>query len=208
MSLSKHSDQLARKPINDAKLSNKSLNGNSLYISLCGIKIKVKGDNKHGNNLKVEQTSHSTYVQATAELDDTPEPRPIRSKSLLKKTSARQVHPLESSRSLYSINLPSLFVGLDTPCPTLKGPPRPYVYLDNGASTPSLTCVQELLNAYLPYYSSAHRGTGFKSLLTTHLFEQTRSAVLNFVNANSKDHVCIFTRNTTESINKLARRFP
>ena len=60
----------------------------------------------------------------------------------------------------------------------------------------------------MPYYSSVHRGTGFKSLLSTHLFEQCREKVLQFVSANSSEHCCIFTRNTTESINKLARRFP
>ncbi len=107
-----------------------------------------------------------------------------------------------------AIDFPSLFVGLEVPCPVLKGSAKPYVFLDNGASTPSLKCVHELMNAYIPYYSSVHRGTGFKSLISTHLFEQTRDEVLNFVNANSKDHVCIFTRNTTESVNKLARRFP
>ena len=77
-----------------------------------------------------------------------------------------------------------------------------------GASTPALKCVKELLDEYIPYYSSVHRGNGFKSLLSTHLYEEARKAVHEFVNANPADHVCIFTRNTTESINRLARRFP
>ncbi len=116
-----------------------------------------------------------------------------------------------------------LFEGMYSPCPTISGEKKPYIYLDSGiiprvslfvdvsllgASTPSLKCVKQLLDQYIPYYSSVHRGNGFKSLLSTHLYERTRDSVLEFVNADPKDHVCIFTRNTTESMNRLARRFP
>ena len=65
----------------------------------------------------------------------------------------------------------------------------------------------KLINDYLPYYGSVHRGNGFKSLMSTHLFEAAREAIMELVHANEKDHVCIFTRNTTESINRLSRRF-
>ncbi len=53
-----------------------------------------------------------------------------------------------------------------------------------------------------------HRGTGFKSQLSTHAYEQSRSLVLDFVGADPAEHTCIFGKNTTEAINKLARRFP
>lgn len=53
-----------------------------------------------------------------------------------------------------------------------------------------------------------HRGTGFKSQLSTHVYEETRETVLKFVGANPEVHTCIFGKNTTEAINKLARRFP
>lgn len=120
----------------------------------------------------------------------------------------------------------NLFEGMYSPCPTISGEKKPYIYLDSGnfpritcprltgshtpvgASTPSMKCVKQLLDQYIPYYSSVHRGNGFKSLLSTHLYEKTRESVLEFVNADPKDHVCIFTRNTTESMNRLARRFP
>ena len=79
---------------------------------------------------------------------------------------------------------------------------------NKAASTPSLKIVHSTINEYLPYYSSVHRGSGFKSQLSTHIFEEARTGVMKFVNANENQHICIFTKNTSESINKLAKRFP
>jgi selenocysteine lyase/cysteine desulfurase len=101
-----------------------------------------------------------------------------------------------------------LFVGVDTQVPLLDGSQRAYINLDNAASTPALRAVQQTIEAFLPYYSSVHRGTGFKSQLSTHAYEQARLAVLAFLNADRQQHTCIFGKNTTEAINKLARRFP
>jgi selenocysteine lyase/cysteine desulfurase len=101
----------------------------------------------------------------------------------------------------------SLFVGTDTNVPLLDGRQTRYVNFDNAASTPPLKAVQEAVNQFLPYYSSVHRGTGFKSQLSTHMYEEARTITQNFVGANPKEHTCIFGKNTTEAINKLARRF-
>ncbi len=101
-----------------------------------------------------------------------------------------------------------LFVGLDALVPLLDGTSRCYTNLDNAASTPPMKAVQVAVDDFLVYYSSVHRGTGFKSQLSTHAYEQARQIVLNFVGANPIDHTCIFGKNTTEAINKLARRFP
>ncbi len=100
------------------------------------------------------------------------------------------------------------FVGSDIQVPLLDGSRRRYINLDNAASTPPLKCVREAVNGFMEYYSSVHRGTGFKSLLSTHYYEQSRSRVLEFVGADPAEHVCIFGKNTTEASNKLARRFP
>jgi cysteine desulfurase/selenocysteine lyase len=101
-----------------------------------------------------------------------------------------------------------LFVGLDALCPILDGSRRGYTNLDNAASTPALKAVQQAVDDFLVYYSSVHRGTGFKSQLSTHAYEQARQIVMEFVGANPADHTCIFGKNTTEAINKLARRLP
>ncbi len=102
----------------------------------------------------------------------------------------------------------NLYVGLEAEVPLLNGQHTRYINLDNAASTPALKSSQRAVNDFLTYYSSVHRGTGFKSQLSTHVYEETRDIVLKFVGANPLSHTCIFGKNTTEAINKLARRFP
>ncbi len=99
------------------------------------------------------------------------------------------------------------FVGLDTEVPLLDGRRIPYVNLDNAASTPALLHVQNTVDDFMKYYSSVHRGTGFKSQLSTHAYESARRQVLEFVGADPESFICIFGKNTTEAVNKLARRF-
>jgi len=101
-----------------------------------------------------------------------------------------------------------LFVGLDVQTPSLNGSKIRYINLDNAASTPPLRSVLKAINDFSMYYSSVHRGTGFKSQLSTYVYEQARHATLRFVGADPRTHTCIFGKNTTEAINKLARRFP
>ena len=101
-----------------------------------------------------------------------------------------------------------LFVGLEVEVPLLNDASRPYINLDNAASTPPLKAVQGAVDRFLVYYSSVHRGTGFKSQLSTHAYEEARQVVLRFLGADPHAHTCIFGKNTTEAINKLARRFP
>jgi selenocysteine lyase/cysteine desulfurase len=101
-----------------------------------------------------------------------------------------------------------LFTGIDAEVPTLNGGHRKYINFDNAASTPPFKAVQNAVNEFMVYYSSVHRGTGYKSQLSTHAYEAARQAVLQFVGADPNYHTCIFGKNTTEAINKLARRFP
>ena len=81
---------------------------------------------------------------------------------------------------------------------------RAFINLDNAATTPPLRQVADKITAFLPWYSSVHRGTGVKSLLTTALYESARQTVLQFVDADPQYHDVIFVRNTTEAINVLA----
>ncbi len=107
-----------------------------------------------------------------------------------------------------SINLRDQIVGIDQEVPLLDGRMVPYVSLDNGASTPSFSAVAEAVNKFLPYYSSVHRGTGFKSRLSTVAYDQAHEIILRFVGANPETNTCIFGKNSTEALNKLAYRFP
>ena len=101
-----------------------------------------------------------------------------------------------------------LFVGLENEIPLLKRAKKRYTNFDNSASTPPLKVVQSAVNDFLQYYSSVHRGAGYKSQLSTHAYEQARQTVMRFFGADPETHTCAFGKNTTEAINKLARRFP
>ncbi|MEI6308714.1 MAG: aminotransferase class V-fold PLP-dependent enzyme [bacterium] len=99
-------------------------------------------------------------------------------------------------------------VGIDRPVPLLDGSMKPYVYLDNAASAPALRPVQEKVNELLEWYSSVHRGSGYKSMLTTDAYERSRQIVASFCGADTARDCVIFVKNTTEAINKLAHRIP
>jgi cysteine desulfurase/selenocysteine lyase len=98
-------------------------------------------------------------------------------------------------------------VGIDQLVPLLDGTSRPYVYLDNAASTPTFRAVQAKVNEFLPWYSSIHRGTGFKSLVASEAYDTAREIVAEFVGADPTTDVVVFGKNTTEAVNKLANRF-
>ncbi len=106
------------------------------------------------------------------------------------------------------LNLRDQVVGLDTKVPVLNGQMITYVYLDNAASTPALKAVLDKVNSFLPYYSGVHRGTGFKSRISTVAYDRAHEIIANFVNANPGTNSVIFGKNTTEAINKLSYRFP
>ena len=104
-------------------------------------------------------------------------------------------------------DLRKAIVGLDTSVPLLDGSERPYVFLDNAASTPSFRPVLRAIEDFLPWYSGVHRGTGFKSLLATEVFDAAHDAAGEFVGADLETNAVIFTKNTTECVNKLAARY-
>lgn len=108
----------------------------------------------------------------------------------------------------HALALRERIVGIDQLVPVLDGSMRPYVNLDNAASTPALRVVLETVNRFMEWYSSVHRGTGFKSRVATQAYEDARAIVAKFVGARPRDHVVIFGKNTTEAINKLSYRLP
>jgi cysteine desulfurase / selenocysteine lyase len=104
-------------------------------------------------------------------------------------------------------DLRSEIVGLNTRVPLLDGNDRPYVFLDNAASTPTFRTVLQCIEQFLPWYSGVHRGTGFKSLLATSVFDGAHDVVTRFVGADLQTNTCVFCKNTTECVNKLSNRF-
>ena len=98
-------------------------------------------------------------------------------------------------------------VGTGQLVPCIDGVSRPAVELDQAASTQALRPVAERVEAFLPWYSSVHRGAGFRSRHATAAYEEARRAVLAFAGRpdDGRD-VAILCRNTTEAINHLAYR--
>jgi selenocysteine lyase/cysteine desulfurase len=107
-----------------------------------------------------------------------------------------------------TLHLRDQIIGLDQTVPLLNGTYTTYINFDNAASTPALRKVLDSVNQFMGWYSSVHRGSGFKSQLATEVYEEARRIVAEFVGANSRQHVVIFGKNTTEALNKLAYRFP
>src|SRR5688572_427633 len=99
-------------------------------------------------------------------------------------------------------------VGLDQMTPRLDGRLAPYINLDNAASTPPLRDVVEAIDRFLPYYSSVHRGAGYKSRVSTAMYDEAHDIIARFVGADTRTNTVIFGKNTTDAINKLAFRYP
>lgn len=91
--------------------------------------------------------------------------------------------------------------------PTCHGTFVEYANFDHGASTPALMSVKAAVDRATQTYSSVHRGQGWTSQVSSHYYEAARDEVARFVGAREDDEV-VFTRNTTDSFNLLARSLP
>ena len=97
--------------------------------------------------------------------------------------------------------------GSQTEVPVLGGTTKRYIFLDNGASTPVLEDVRTTVDKFMSYYGSVHRGSGFKSQLSSWLLDEARATVLNFAGADPTSYTAVFTKNATESLNRLSQLF-
>ena len=87
-------------------------------------------------------------------------------------------------------------------------PGVPLVYLDNAATSQK---PQQVLDAMRDYYeqhnANVHRGIHTLAEEATALYEGARDKVASFINAADRREV-IFTKNSTEALNLLARTIP
>ncbi len=98
-------------------------------------------------------------------------------------------------------------VGSGVLVPCVDGRDRPAVELDQAASTQAHPDAAARVQEFLPWYSSVHRGAGFRSRRATAAYENARRAVLGFAGRDPDGpDVAIICRNTTEAINHLAYR--
>lgn len=98
-------------------------------------------------------------------------------------------------------------VGTGLEVPLVTGGTTTYANLDIAASAPALQAVADRVAAFLPYYSSVHRGAGHASAVSTAAYETARRTIGAFVGARSDD-VVQFTRHTTDAFNLLAGAVP
>lgn len=100
--------------------------------------------------------------------------------------------------------LRDLICGLDMEVPIIDGRYVKGVNFDNAATTPAFQSVMNEVINFTPQYSSIHRGMGYKSQLSSNLYEQSRLIIANFVKADLYHKSIIFVNNTTHGINKLS----
>lgn len=109
-------------------------------------------------------------------------------------TETATTYPIEQIRSQF----PNLSV-------EIKG--KKLRYLDNAATTHKPISVIETLESYYKTSNSnIHRGVHTLSQKATKLYENTRTIVKNFINAEHLEEV-IFTKGTTEGINLVSNSF-
>jgi len=120
------------------------------------------------------------------------------------------VAPLPSSgtsRGVHATDPLAALVGSGLRVPCVDGIDRPAVELDQAASTQAHPGTVARVEEFLPWYSSVHRGAGFRSRRATAAYESARRSVLTFAGRDPDgSDVAIFCRNTTEAINQLAFR--
>ena len=97
-------------------------------------------------------------------------------------------------------------LGHNIKVPVYSGDHLQYINLDNAATTPPFLQVSKKLNEIMPYYGSIHRGSGYKSLISTQLFEEAKDTIFKFADGDIENDIIIFGVNATDCINHLSRR--
>ncbi|MGX6606603.1 aminotransferase class V-fold PLP-dependent enzyme [Micromonosporaceae bacterium Da 78-11] len=81
------------------------------------------------------------------------------------------------------------------------------INLDYAATAPCVRAAADAVAGLLPWYGSVHRGSGLRSQTSTLEYDRARDVVADFLGARPGDQV-VFTRNTTDALNLLARALP
>ncbi len=97
-------------------------------------------------------------------------------------------------------------VRADTPQLTRVVNGRTITYLDSGASSLQPRAVIDAMSQYYALrHANVHRGVYQTANESTEAYEGSRSAVARFINAPGGENEVIFTKNTTESLNLVAK---
>ena len=81
---------------------------------------------------------------------------------------------------------------------------KPLIYFDNGATSQKPNAVIERISRYYTHENAnVHRGVHFLSDQATNAYEQARTTIARYINAEHSQEI-IFTKGTTDSINTVA----
>jgi cysteine desulfurase/selenocysteine lyase len=84
---------------------------------------------------------------------------------------------------------------------------KPLSYLDSGASSQQPNVVIDAVrNLHEHQYANVHRGVHTLSMESTHLYDEARAKVRDYIKAKTSEEI-IFTRGATESINLVAQAY-
>ena len=93
-----------------------------------------------------------------------------------------------------NLALRKLIVGLNAKVPLINGQYVTSINLDNAATTPPFYAVLRDIEEFSPWYASVHRGAGYKSILSSNIYEDSRDVVKKFVNTDETRDVVIYTK--------------
>ena len=114
--------------------------------------------------------------------------------------------PANTPKQINGSGRPEEVVGSDAQVALASGVQITYAYLDNAASTPAMVAAANAVAELLPWYASVHRGAGVKSRVSTAAYEGARDRIGRLIDV-ADDQVVVFTKSTTEGLNRLARLF-
>ena len=90
-----------------------------------------------------------------------------------------------------------LVVGTDCLVPTIGGKRVAVGNFDHAATTSPLHGVMERIFHFSEVYSSVHRGLGYKSIVSSDVYERGRVQLMRHVGADMKRHTLIYTKHTS-----------
>ncbi|MBU5336292.1 aminotransferase class V-fold PLP-dependent enzyme [Intestinibacter bartlettii] len=98
-----------------------------------------------------------------------------------------------------------LFDGIDEKIKLSNGVYTTPINFDNGATTPPLKTVTQIIYDNIKNYGPIARGVGFKGEYCTMMFNQARDIILDFFGlGDNDDYTIIYTKSDTEGLNVLA----
>jgi len=114
---------------------------------------------------------------------------------------------IRHGREMTAVALPVALVGDALPVPCVDGTERPCLPFDAASATNALPQVLDAVEGFLPWYSSAEHGVGYKAQASVLAYQSARLAALAFAGRGpDSGDVAVICPNATGAIHHLAER--